>query len=95
MAVRRYPRRDESWEAPSPPADAPAETVEPVVEVVAPVVAPAPPPAPPAAPASGLVVVRVRGPGSVFADGMHAAGEEFVLNLTEALSLGDAVEIIG
>jgi hypothetical protein len=68
--------------------------VEPVVEVVATVVAPEPPPAPPA-PVSGLVVVRVRGPGGVCCDGMHAAGEEFVTNLTEALSLGDAVEIIG
>jgi hypothetical protein len=41
------------------------------------------------------VVVRVRGPGSVFSDGLHLAGEEFVANRTEALSLGDSVEIIG
>lgn len=94
MAVRRFPRREDAWEATPPPAPPPAEPVEPVVEVVAPVVAPAPPPAPPA-PVSGLVVVRVRGPGSVMCDGMHLAGEEFVANLTEALSLGDAVEIVG
>lgn len=94
MAAKRYPRRDEEWSAPVPPAPPPAEPVESVVEDVAPVVAPEPPPAPPA-PASGLVVVRVRGPGSVVCDGLHAPGDEFVTNLTEALSLGDSVEIIG
>lgn len=94
MAARRFPRREDAWAAPVPPAPPPAEPVEPVVEVVAPVVATDAPPAPPA-PVSGLVVVRVRGPGSVFADGLHQAGDEFVTNLTEALSLGDAVEIIG
>jgi hypothetical protein len=94
MAARRFPRREDAWAAPVPPAPPPAEPVESAVEDVAPVVAPEPPPAPPA-PASGLVVVRVRGPGSVMCDGLHAPGDEFVTNLTEALSLGDAVEIIG
>ena len=94
MAARRFPRREDTWEATPSPAPTPAEPVEPVVEVVAPVVATEPPPAPPA-PVSGLVVVRVRGPGGVCCDGMHAAGEEFVTSRTEALSLGDSVEIIG
>jgi len=94
MAARRFPRREDAWEATPPPAPPPAEPVEPVAEVVAPVGTPEPPPAPPVPP-SGLVVVRVRGPGSVFSDGLHLAGEEFVANRTEALSLGDSVEIIG
>jgi hypothetical protein len=46
-------------------------------------------------PPSGLVVVRVRGPGAVMTDTMHLAGDEMVMNLGDALSLGDAVEIVG
>jgi hypothetical protein len=94
MAAKRRARWDEvPTETLAPEPVAQVEPAE--VEHTAHVAAPDPPPAP-AAPTSGLVVVRVRGPGSVYADGgLRVPGEEFVTNLTEALSAGDSVEIIG
>lgn len=91
MAARRFTRPEYVRE--ETPAPAPVEHVEPVETPAPPaeevVAAPAP------LPVSGLVVVRVRGPGSIVTDAVHVAGEELVLNLTDAQSLGDAVEIVG
>lgn len=98
MAAKR--RHDRRWDATPEPAPvvapAPPAPVESVDEPEAPVVEVALPPAPAAAPVpSGLVVVRVRGPGSVIVDRVYVAGEEMVLTLTNALSLGEAVEVVG
>jgi hypothetical protein len=99
MATKRFIRRDDVRE--ETPAPAPAEPVAPpadpvVAEIPLPVAATEqqPPPVVPEPP-SGLVVVRVRGPGAVMTDTMHLAGDEMVMNLGDALSLGDAVEIVG
>lgn len=97
MAAKR--RHDRRWDATPEPAPvvapAPPAPVESVGEPESHVVEVALPPAPAAAPPSGLVVVRVRGPGSVIVDRVYVAGEEMVLTLTNALSLGDAVEVVG